>query len=121
MAEPSGTADAFDSIEADDVTDASDARAGFDARFERARQRLLRIAGSLVGAQEAEDVVHDTYLLGRRRFDQSRDGPASEMDHPNRGQPVLLAASANQAAARPAAGIAACPSARNRHRPPRAG
>ena len=78
MVEPCGTAEALDSIEADDVTDAPDARTDFDARFEQARQRLLRITGSLVGAEEAEDVVHDTYLLGRRRFDQLRDDTAFE-------------------------------------------
>ena len=49
MLEPAGAADAFETIEAADVTDADDARADFDARFALARQRLLRIAGSLVG------------------------------------------------------------------------
>jgi DNA-directed RNA polymerase specialized sigma24 family protein len=78
LVEPSGTAEAFESIEADDVTDATDAPVDFDARFALARHRLLRITGSLVGADEAEDVVHDTYLLGRRRFDQLRDGSAYE-------------------------------------------
>lgn len=75
MLEPAGTADV---IEATEVTDASDARADFDARFALARERLLRITASLVGAIDAEDVVHDTYLLGRRRFDQLRDGAAFE-------------------------------------------
>lgn len=75
MPEPAGTADV---IEATEVTDATDARADFDARFALARERLLRIAASLVGVVDAEDVVHDTYLLGRRRFDQLRDGAAFE-------------------------------------------
>ena len=75
MLEPAGTADV---IEAAVVTDATDARADFDARFALARQRLLRITASLVGADDAEDVVQDTYLLGRRRFDQLRDDAAFE-------------------------------------------
>lgn len=75
MLEPAGTADV---IEAPDVTDATDARADFDARFAQARERLLRITASLVGAVDAEDVVQDTYLLGRRRFGQLRDGAAFE-------------------------------------------
>ncbi|MGH2384855.1 MAG: RNA polymerase sigma factor, partial [Candidatus Limnocylindria bacterium] len=75
MLEPAGTADA---IEAAEVTDATDARADFDARFALARERLLRITASLVGADDAEDVVKDTYLLGRRRVDQLRDESAFE-------------------------------------------
>lgn len=75
MHELAGTADV---IEAAEVTDANDARAGFDARFASAHERLLRITASLVGADDAEDVVQDTYVLGRRRFDQLRDGSAFE-------------------------------------------
>ena len=60
------------------MTDATDARAEFDARFALARERLLRITASLVGTVDAEDVVQDTYLLGRRRFDQLRDDTAFE-------------------------------------------
>ena len=75
MLEPAGAADV---IEAAEVTEATDARADFDARFALARQRLLRITASLVGAVDAEDVVQDTYLLGRRRFDQLRDDAAFE-------------------------------------------
>ena len=78
MLEPAGTVEDLESIEALDVTDEADARADFDARFAVARERLLRIAGSLVGAQEADDVVHDTYLLGRQRFGQLRDRSAFE-------------------------------------------
>jgi len=76
LPEPAGTADAFESIEALEVTEESDARADFDARFALARERLLRITGSLVGSQEADDVVHDTYLLGRQRYGQLRDPSA---------------------------------------------
>ncbi|HVM25698.1 MAG TPA: sigma factor [Candidatus Limnocylindrales bacterium] len=78
MLEPAGTADAFETIEAAEVTDANDARADFDARFDLARERLLRIAGSLVGAEEADDVVHDSYLLGWQRYDQLREASAFE-------------------------------------------
>ena len=75
MLEPAGTADV---IEAAEVTDATDARADFDARFALARERLLRITASLVGTDDAEDVVQDTYLLGRSRFEQMRDPSAFE-------------------------------------------
>ena len=75
MLEPAGTADV---VEASTVTDATDARADFDARFALVRERLLRITASLVGADEAEDVVQDAYVLGRRRFDQLRDASAFE-------------------------------------------
>ncbi|CAN5191589.1 hypothetical protein BH23CHL9_BH23CHL9_16830 [soil metagenome] len=75
MPEPAG---ATDVIETSELTDATEARADFDARFAMARERLLRITASLVGATDAEDVVQDTYLLGRTRFDQLRDGAAFE-------------------------------------------
>jgi RNA polymerase sigma-70 factor (ECF subfamily) len=75
LLEPAGTTDV---IEASGVTDATDARADYDARFALARERLLRITASLVGADDAEDVVQDAYLLGRRRFDQLRDRSAFE-------------------------------------------
>ena len=45
----------------------------FDRLFEGARDRLLRICIGLVGADAAEDVVHDAYLRGRERFSQLRD------------------------------------------------
>ena len=75
MLEPAGATDA---IEASDVTEETEARADFDARFAMARERLLRITASLVGATDAEDVVQDTYLQGQSRFDQLRDGAAFE-------------------------------------------
>jgi RNA polymerase sigma-70 factor, ECF subfamily len=78
LLEPGGTADAFEVIDGSDVSEATDAREGFDARFAPARDRLLRITGSLVGADEAEDVVQDTYLLGRARFGQLREHTAFE-------------------------------------------
>jgi RNA polymerase sigma-70 factor (ECF subfamily) len=75
LPEQTGVADV---IEASPVTDSHDERVDFDARFELARGRLLRIAASLVGPEEAEDVVQDAYMLGRRRFDQLRDASAFE-------------------------------------------
>ena len=51
--------------------------ADFDARFELARGRLLRIAISLVGDTEAEDVVQDAYVAARRRLPQLRDPDTS--------------------------------------------
>jgi RNA polymerase sigma-70 factor (ECF subfamily) len=65
-------------IDGSDATEATEAREGFDARFAPVRHRLLRITGSLVGADEAEDVVQDTYLLGRARFGQLREHSAFE-------------------------------------------
>lgn len=55
-----------------------DARAAFDERFAHARDRLLRICRSLVGAESAEDVVQDTYLVARERIGQLRDPAAVE-------------------------------------------
>ena len=49
-----------------------------DARFERARPRVLAVARSILGAEGAEDVVQDTYLAARLRIDQLRD--ASSLD-----------------------------------------
>ncbi len=51
---------------------ASDASA-FDMRFSDARHRLVRICSGLVGADVADDVVHDTYLRARARQGQLRD------------------------------------------------
>ena len=48
----------------------------FDARFERARPRVLAVARSILGAERAEDIVQDTYLAGRSRLDQLRDASA---------------------------------------------
>jgi len=75
LLEPTGIGDV---IEASSMTDATDERVDFDARFELARGRLHRITASLVGPDDAEDVVQDTYLLGRRRFDQLRNPSAFE-------------------------------------------
>ena len=45
----------------------------YDARFAMGRDRLVRICSGLVGADSAEDVVHDAFLRGRRRYQQLRD------------------------------------------------
>jgi RNA polymerase sigma-70 factor, ECF subfamily len=52
--------------------------ADFDHRFGIARPRLERICGSLVGASDAADVVHDVYLQARSRLSQLRDPDALE-------------------------------------------
>ncbi len=49
-----------------------------DRRFPELRPSLLRVATSLVGCDEAEDVVHDTYLQARRSVRQLRDLGAVE-------------------------------------------
>ena len=49
-----------------------------DEAFAAARPRLLRIAISLVGPAQAEDVVHDTYLLARAQAGRLRDPLAAE-------------------------------------------
>ena len=48
-----------------------EAIATFDARFAEFRPYLVRICHSLAG-DDAEDVVQDTYVIGRRRIDQLR-------------------------------------------------
>lgn len=48
-------------------------RDAYDMRFAMGRDRLVAICGGLVGADAAEDVVHDTFLRGRRSFHQLRD------------------------------------------------
>jgi RNA polymerase sigma-70 factor, ECF subfamily len=47
--------------------------ATFDRRFAELQPRLLRICAGLVGADQAQDVVHDTYLRSRSRYAQLRD------------------------------------------------
>jgi RNA polymerase sigma factor (sigma-70 family) len=45
----------------------------FDERFAAIRERLIHICTGLVGADHAEDVVHDAYVRARARFGQLRD------------------------------------------------
>jgi RNA polymerase sigma-70 factor (ECF subfamily) len=45
----------------------------YDARFAAARDRLVGICRGLVGADAADDVVQDTFVRGRRAFQQLRD------------------------------------------------
>jgi DNA-directed RNA polymerase specialized sigma24 family protein len=56
----------------------STGRVDVDATFGQVRARLVRIATGLVGAEAAEDVVHDTYLVARDRIGQLRDPLAAE-------------------------------------------
>lgn len=49
------------------------ARDDFDSRFASLRPKLLRVCRGFIGADAAEDVVHDTYVRGRDRFHQLRD------------------------------------------------
>lgn len=53
-------------------------RRRYDERFEAVRPRLVAICIGLVGRDAAEDVVHDTYVRGRRRLGQLRDPEALE-------------------------------------------
>ena len=46
--------------------------AAYDVHFSAVRDRLRRIAGGFVG-DDADDVVHDTYVRGRARWHQLRD------------------------------------------------
>lgn len=45
----------------------------YDDRFAMIRGRLMAICTPLVGGHEAQDVVHDTFLAGRSRYDRLRD------------------------------------------------
>lgn len=55
-----------------------DSSASFDAAFDAIRPSLLRVCASLVGPDDAEDVVHDTYLRARSRLRQLRDASLLE-------------------------------------------
>jgi len=48
----------------------------WEVRFDDLRPRLVALAGSLVGRDAAEDVVHDAYLRARSRIGQLRDPDA---------------------------------------------
>jgi RNA polymerase sigma-70 factor, ECF subfamily len=50
----------------------------FDARFERARPRVLAVARAIVGSTQAEDIVQETYLIARSRIEQLRQPAAAE-------------------------------------------
>lgn len=58
---------------ADDISEAA-----FHDRFEVARPRLLAICRTVVGPDEAEDVVQETYLRARERLGQLRNPAAFE-------------------------------------------
>lgn len=50
----------------------------FDAQFAAARARLVRVCAGFVGADAADDVVHDTYLRARAGQRQLRDADLFE-------------------------------------------
>jgi RNA polymerase sigma factor (sigma-70 family) len=50
-----------------------DLRDTFDQRFFGARPTLLAVCRAVVGPDEAEDVVQETYLRAKERLDQLRD------------------------------------------------
>lgn len=45
----------------------------FDARFARVRGRIIAICIALAGSQDADDLLHDTYVRARERIGQLRD------------------------------------------------
>lgn len=47
--------------------------ADFEARFERIRTRLTAVCSAVAGADEAPDLVHETYLRASQRLHQLRD------------------------------------------------
>ena len=49
-----------------------------DRRFADARPALVRLCASLVGVDEADDVVQDVYIVARRRIGQLHDPSALE-------------------------------------------
>jgi len=49
-----------------------------DEQFARSRPGLVRLCSSMVGADEAEDVVQDVYVVARQRLDQLTDRGALE-------------------------------------------
>ena len=58
------------------VANAATGAMPWEARFDDLRPRLVALAGSLVGRDAAEDVVHDAYLRARSRIGQLRDPDA---------------------------------------------
>jgi RNA polymerase sigma-70 factor (ECF subfamily) len=56
----------------------SDQNEEFERRFAGVRDRLGRVVASLIGPTDADDVVHDTYLIARKRLSQLRDSSALE-------------------------------------------
>jgi RNA polymerase sigma-70 factor (ECF subfamily) len=55
------------------ISAARDGAADFDGRFALVQDKLIGICTGLVGADAAEDVVHDAYLRARGRWRQLRD------------------------------------------------
>ena len=53
-------------------------RDAFDRRFTAHLPRLLALCMSLVGGHDAEDIVQEVYVVGRRNVGQLRDSAALE-------------------------------------------
>jgi RNA polymerase sigma-70 factor, ECF subfamily len=53
--------------------DRADLASDFEARFERIRTRLTAVCTAVAGADEAPDLVHETYLRASERLHQLRD------------------------------------------------
>jgi len=54
-------------------THEAEMRASFDARFERVRPRLAAVCTAVAGSDDAEDLVHETYLRASDHLHQLRD------------------------------------------------
>lgn len=63
-------------IRSDDRVEELDS--AFQARFEAARPRLIAVCRTVVGNDDADDVVQETYLRARARIGQLRDPAAFE-------------------------------------------
>lgn len=63
-------------IRSSDYVDGLDA--SFQARFEAARPRLIAACRAVVGSDDADDVVQETYLRARERIGQLRNPSAFE-------------------------------------------
>ena len=57
---------------------ANDAGLAFSHRFQEVRPRLMAVCRAVVGHDDAEDVVQETYVRARQRIGQLRDPNALE-------------------------------------------
>lgn len=53
--------------------DRAELASDFEARFERIRTRLTAVCTAVAGADEAPDLVHETYLRASERLHQLRE------------------------------------------------
>ena len=63
-------------IESDGKAD--DVEVGFHDRFQEVRPRLMAVCRAVVGHDDAEDIVQETYLRARQRIGQLRNPSALE-------------------------------------------